>query len=185
MSDDMLDRITERIAFHEGETARLKRLYNDLAGFDGREPGYTDTGSVSTPATAATTHRWKTGDFVGTKLATATAMVLKARERKNVIKFPELHAALVAGTFEFAMSGKEKQIQALRNSLGKNSTTFKRFPETDEIGLAEWYEKRERKPRRARAPITNGNGSGQVPESAIDTQAATMQPSPSPQQPTE
>ena len=179
---ETLERIVERIAFHETETFRLKKLYNDVAGIEGREPGYTDLGSISAPATAATTHRWKTGDFVGKKMATATQLVLKARERGNVIKFPELHAALTAGTFEFEMSGKEKQIQALRNSLGKNSTTFKRFPDTDEIGLSEWYGKRERPTRRARAPITNGNGSGQAPASAIDAQATVQSP---PQQPTE
>jgi hypothetical protein len=182
---ETLERIVERIAFHESETFRLKKLYNDVAGIEGREPGYTDLGTAAaTPGTAATTHRWKTGDFVGKKMATATTMVLKARSHGHVIKFPDLHAQLAAGTFEFAISGKEKQIQALRNSLGKNSTTFKRFPETDEIGLAEWYDKPERKPRRR--ATTNGNGVGvsQASESAIDAQAATAQPQPPPQ-PTE
>jgi hypothetical protein len=176
MTDDPIASAIERIAqhetqaaFHASEALRWKIFVNGADELAGREPRYSDMALPASP-TAATfspikpsIKTWDAGDFFGKPLATAAKAVLQARYEAAGKPAPasveEIREALLQGTYDFGTTNAEQQRQSIRISLGKNSTTFVKLPNTDLFGLPEWYGQRPRVPRFR----LNRNGSSEVP----------------------
>jgi hypothetical protein len=175
MTDDPIATAIERItqhetqaAFHTGEALRWKIFVNGADELAGREPRYSDTALPGASPTASSPVKsalktWDAGDFFGKPLATAAKAVLQARYEAIGKPAPasveEIREALLQGTYSFGTTNAEQQRQSIRISLGKNSTTFVKLPNTDLFGLPEWYG------QRPRARLRLRNGSNEVPTS--------------------
>lgn len=158
---DPFQKALDKIAFHESQIVHLKRWINDGDTMLGNEPRFGDLASdqsvsVSVSVTrAANGKRWEAGDFFNKPLATATRLIMEARFEAaggtaSPASIDEIHEALSQGSFDFGTSGAEAQKNSIRISLGKNSVTFVRLPNSDKFGLIEWYGARARSRGRSR-----------------------------------
>jgi hypothetical protein len=149
-----LDQIVEleaKIAPLQAQIVRLKNFINTSDELSGRPPRYENVALPGTSSTAnqptPSAKRWQPGDFFNKPLATAVKAILQAKssaagEQPSPASVDEIHDALVQGTFKFETSGEEAQKNSIRISLGKNSVTFSRLPNSDLFGMAEWYGKK-------------------------------------------
>lgn len=160
MADDpLITKALEQIAFHEAESHRLKRWVNDADVMLGAQPRFADlSGSVASVAVVAAgaTKKWNPGAFYNKPFSTAVKLILTGRyEAVGVDKAPasvdDIHDALTEGSFGFETSGAEAQKNSIRISLGKNSASFVRLPNSELFGLPEWWGKRAGKPGRKAA----------------------------------
>jgi hypothetical protein len=162
MADDPITSAIERItqhetqaAFHTSEALRWKIFVNGADELAGREPRYSDASVPTTPPSAtvpsvkAAIKAWMAGDFFGKPLATAVKTVLQTRYeaagKPSPASVDEIRDALLQGTYDFGTTNAEQQRQSIRISLGKNSVTFVKLPNTDLFGLPEWYGQRPRR----------------------------------------
>jgi len=150
MTDDLVAKALDQIAYHEGEAMRLKAWVNDADRLSGQAPRFDD---VTMPTTInmstvgqSSAKRWqpKPGDYLGKPLATAVKNILVARfeaagNSPSPATVDEIHDAMTQGSFNFETSGVESQKAGIRISLGKNTVAFVRLPNTDSFGLLEWY----------------------------------------------
>ncbi|SRR6266851_314922 len=197
MADDpVIAKAIEDITQHDNEAARHsaeaasgKAFVNEYDRRAGREPRYPDvTAPVSgAPITAImpprpTAKNWEIGEFFGKPFATAAKTILQARYdaagKPSPASVDEIRESLLQGTYDFGTTNTEQQKQSIRISLGKNSTTFIRLPNTDLFGLAEWYGQRPRATR-SRRNGTESSAPGPADaagneEAAGDTAAETV-----------
>jgi hypothetical protein len=157
MADDpLILKALEQIAIHDTESMRLKRWVNDADIMLGNKPRFDDLGvggTASIVGAVPAAKRWSPGAFYNKPFSTAVRMILAARfDTVGVDNAPssvdQIHEALTDGSFSFETNGADAQKNSIRISLGKNSTTFVRLPNSELFGLPEWYGKRPGKPGR-------------------------------------
>ena len=180
MSDDAtITKALEKIAAAEAEVVYWKDFINKADRLNDREPRFGDLSSPSAAlgsGTNSTSKRWQPGAFLGKPFSTAVRMVLERRfeaagSQPSPAHVDEIHAALTEGTYDFGSAGAENQKQSIRISLGKNSVTFVRLPNTDLFGLLEWYPGLRKTSRRktgddtAASTDADGGGSEEAPAS--------------------
>jgi hypothetical protein len=159
MADDLIQKALEQIAFHDAESARLKRWVNDADSMLGKEPRFGNIAAESATGSGANkpgAKKWNPGEFFNKPFAGAVKMILTDRweaagKNPAPASVDEIHEALSQGSFAFETAGLEAQKNSIRISLGKNSVTFVKLPNTDLFGLVEWYGKRPGKPGRKSA----------------------------------
>ncbi|SHG43055.1 hypothetical protein [Bradyrhizobium erythrophlei] len=149
MADDpVVAKALEKIAFHEAETARLKRWVNGYDEMAGEQPRFGDVGAgaemAGGPVRTRAGKQWQPGDFLGKPFATAARSIMLARAEAAgggaaPASVDDIQEALLQGAFDFGTANSENQKQSIRISLGKNSVTFVRIPNSDLFGLLEWY----------------------------------------------
>lgn len=175
MADDpLIVRALDKISANEAENTRLRIFINEADKLNGREPRFPDvgsaTGSTSAVASQVTSKRWQAGEFFNKPLAGVVRTILLARAEAaggpSPASVDEIYDALTQGTFNFETSGADAQKNGVRISLGKNSTTFVKLPNTDLFGLVEWYGKRPGKPGRkaSNGEPTPSAGTGEAEE---------------------
>jgi hypothetical protein len=181
MADDPVTiKALEKISAFEAEIMKLKIFVNEADKLNGLTPRFNDlTATPGIGASAAAQRRWQAGEFFNKPLSSVVRQILLARAEIAGGPAPasveDIHEALFQGTFNFESSGAEAQKAGIRISLGKNSATFVRLPNTDLFGLVEWYGKKPGKPGR-KAPSENGTASPAEPSSTTEetTEAATI-----------
>jgi hypothetical protein len=180
MSDDQtITKALEKIAAAEAEVFYWKDFVNKADKLNDRDPRFADLGTgggASAASPAAGSKRWQPGSFLGKPFAAAVRLVLERREETAggepaPASVDEIHAALAEGSYDFGSSNAESQKQSIRISLGKNSVTFVRLPNTDLFGLLEWYPGLKKTSRRrsgddnVTSTDAESGGSEEVPES--------------------
>ena len=172
----MIERLKEKVSKAEAEVIVKKRLVNALAAEEGMPSVYsisdTDgTGNASGPTATSI----KSDQFHGLPLATAVRSVLEMRQRAGLPErsgtADEIYADLIRGGYEFDTKDKDKAMNGLKISLGKNPV-FRGVGQTGRFGLSEWYGgPRKRDPKQTEAssnddtPSTDKSaGSTQEPE---------------------
>ncbi|HEX5280575.1 MAG TPA: hypothetical protein VFW28_10905 [Micropepsaceae bacterium] len=171
-----LSRIDELSA----EIRNLQMFVNQADMLEGKSARF-DTGTplscspISLGAPKAE-KQWRPGVFFQKPLATAVRLILLARyeaagNEANPASVDHLHDALTQGSFDFDTSGTEQQKNSIRISLGKNSVSFVKLPNSDLFGLVEWYGAKNRRATPAKKP-TNGDKTEEP-----DTADAAPQPS--------
>lgn len=137
---DPIEAALEKLTKLEADAYEIKRWINQGCEFAGREPMFPDLphpGGIAGPRTL----RFDVDEFFNKPMATAVREVLTKRKEVGMTPpadISDIHAALVAGGFNFPSSDPEKQKQGLAVSLGKNTITFRKLP-SGLFGLAEWY----------------------------------------------
>ncbi|GEC55981.1 hypothetical protein ABIF38_001741 [Bradyrhizobium japonicum] len=149
MADDpVVTKALEKILFHQSEAARLKRWVNDYDEMSGAEPRFGDVETATTTASVVGSRRtpkqFQPGEFLGKPFATAVRVIMEARAEAagnspSPVSVEDIQEALIQGAFDFGTTNSESQKQSIRISLGKNTVTFVRIPNTDLFGLLEWY----------------------------------------------
>ena len=119
--------------------------------------------------------RWEEGTFFNKPLAGAVRTILEAAfEAKGAaapLSVDEIRDALTQGSYDFGNGDLEAQKQGIRISLGKNSVTFVKLPNSDKFGLVDWYGLRRRtRPRLAESLASDAATDDQ---SADDQSAST------------
>lgn len=145
--DPIVTKALEKIAFHSGEAARLKRWvngYDEMAGVDPRFGDVESEGGPSATKARPAAKQFQPGDFLGKPFATAVRMIMEARAESSggspsPASVEEIQETLLQGAFNFGTNNSESQKQSIRISLGKNTVAFVRIPNTDLFGLLEWY----------------------------------------------
>jgi hypothetical protein len=128
--------------------------------------------------------RWTPGEFFNKPFQAAVRAILLDRYAHNGLNQPspasvdEIHEALMQGSFNFGTSGADAQKNSIRISLGKNTATFVRLPNSDLFGLSEWYGKKLGRPRKTNgassaAPETDGEEAAVEPPAATETAQET------------
>lgn len=72
---------------------------------------------------------------------------------------------MASGSYAFETTGSENHRNSIRISLGKNSATFVRLPNSDLFGLNEWYVAKVKKSAR---PKANGDSTPAATAPAAD-----------------
>jgi hypothetical protein len=154
----LVTKAMERIEDLMVEARRLQAFINEADRLDGREPRFPDVSELGGGPIAGNGHRpgvrntpakWEPGSLFNKPFSTAVRMILAARHeaagKPHPASVDEIYEALTQGSFSFDTSGVEAQKNSIRISLGKNSATFARLPNSDLFGLVEWYGIRGRK----------------------------------------
>jgi hypothetical protein len=156
MADDALvQKALDEIAKHESAATRLKRWVNEADQMMGMEPRFPDAAEWGPPWAAAsatnqrnsggtTGKKYGTGAFFNKAFASAVRVILTDRfeaagQTPSPATVDEIHDALLQGSFAFETSGPDAQKNSIRISLGKNSVTFVKLPNSEHFGLVEWY----------------------------------------------
>lgn len=184
--DQALEKIQgleQQIAPITAQITELRITVNSVCKLAGREPLFPDVhasavagnGNSATPDAPLAI---KNDLFVGKPLATAAKMVLDLRYKRAGTTSPasvdEIHAALVAGGFEFPTRDVENQKRGLAVSLAKNSYTFRRL-NNGLFGAIEWYPgaKKARKSGDAAAEDGGDDNADNPEEAAADADAVS------------
>jgi hypothetical protein len=156
----------------------------------GKEPRFADVTAAYNPGAVAGMQprsfgkRWQPGEFFNKPFQAAVRSVLLDRYAHEGLDQPspasvdEIHEALTQGSFNFGTSSVDSQKNSIRISLGKNSATFVRLPNTDLFGLCEWYGKKLGRPRKmngstSAAPETGGEEGAAEQPAATETEQET------------
>jgi len=119
-----------------------KRTINSLLTMAGKEALFSETELIESGQTGSLSNiasdRW-----YQQPLATAIRDYLSIRKStgNGPAAVAEIHAALVAGGYEFDAKNDDYAKRGLRSSLTKNPGTFHRLPDGKRFGLTEWYPK--------------------------------------------
>lgn len=177
--DPLIQRALEKLEQLNVEIARTKVFINEADKLIGRPPRFSEeeiAGFVAGALGATGQSRlkkWQPGDFYNKPFAAAVRMYLESRFDVNKSPWPasvdEIHEALTQGSFKFDTMGADAQKNSIRISLGKNSTSFVRLPNTDQFGLVEWYGITGRKTVRKSA---NGKAAAQAADTNTNTDDA-------------
>jgi hypothetical protein len=161
MADDtLITKALEQIAFHDSESLRLKRWVNDADTMLGNEPRFGDLAAATHAPlpmiNKSATKAWAPGAFFNKPFSTAVKMILVGRyeaagNEPSPASVDEIHTSLTEGSFDFETTGVDAQKNSIRISLGKNSASFVRLPNSELFGLLEWYGKKAGKPGRKAA----------------------------------
>jgi hypothetical protein len=190
MADDPIQTALDRIVELDAESTRLKAWVNEGDRMIGREPRFADVSDAYIPGAAAGTpsrslgRRWQPGDFFNKPFQAAVRSVLLDRYAHEGLNQPspasvdEIHESLTQGSFNFGSSNVETQKNSIRISLGKNTATFVRLPNSDLFGLCEWYGKKLGRPRKTNgstsaAPETDGEEAAAEQPAATETEQET------------
>jgi len=164
--DPLIAKALVQIEEHTKALRRLRAFVNDADRLNGNPPRFAndeaDPALVGVLADAMLTtyagaqrakqKKWAPGAFFNKSFTAAVRQVLAGRYEASGEPSPasvdEIHDALTQGSFDFEATGAESQKNAIRISLGKNSLTFVKLPNTDLFGLVEWYGPKPRKPGR-------------------------------------
>jgi hypothetical protein len=186
MADDPFQAVLDKIVELDAESARLKAWVNEGDKIAGKEPRFADISAAYSPGgsgaglSRGVAKRWQPGDFFNKPFQAAARTILldryaQAGNQPSPATVDEIHEALSQGSFNFGTSGAEAQQHSLRTSLGKNSATFVRLPNSDMFGLCEWYGKKLGRPRKttngsaSAAPETDGEEAAAEPPAATET----------------
>lgn len=135
MSDSMREAIStleERLIEQEATVRKTKLAINALHEALGDKPPYTD---VDSKGPSLKRKGMRADAFYGKPFATAVREVLDMVRKP--MRVPEIVETLQSGGYDF---GKTKNLEkAVQISLGKNTNTFVRLPNSDAFGLADWY----------------------------------------------
>jgi hypothetical protein len=157
MSDEIIQKALAQIAEHEAAASRFKRFVNDYDTLSGREPRFANVGDGSTftleGGVKPKGRQFSPGQFFNKPFAGAVKLILQGRYEANgnnpsPASVDEIHEALTQGSFAFETMGADAQKNSIKISLGKNSSTFVKLPNTELFGLTEWYGGRRGKPGR-------------------------------------
>jgi hypothetical protein len=175
VDDDLLRKALEKIAYHDTESARLKRWVNDGDMIAGNEPRFPDIAVEVVPGATlrASKATYLAGTFFNKPFASAVKTILTDRyeaagKKPSPAAVDEIFEALAQGSFGFETTGADNQKNSIRISLGKNSVTFVKLPNSDLFGLVEWYG-RPAPRRRARLILDDIIGDAEADDSASDT----------------
>jgi hypothetical protein len=187
--DPLVQRALDRLASLNVEVARLKRFINEADRLNEQAPRFPEVDEenaasimpLGAGAAAKRSKKWNPGAFFNTPLSTAVRRILEARAEAaagepSPASVDEIYTSLCEGSFAFDSSGVEPQKNGIRISLGKNSVTFVKLPNSDLFGLVEWYGARPRKtgPKKTNGqPSTSAAGAGE--EAAGDAAAEVAQ----------
>ncbi len=169
MADDTLTvKALEKIAAAEAEIVRLKMFVNEADRLNGNEPRFGDVSAVAVAGTQTTRpamRRYSPGEFFNKSFSGAARAILVDRyeaagKNPNPASVEEIHEALAQGSFAFETSGVEAQKNSIKISLGKNSASFVKLPNSELFGLIEWYGKKPGKPGRKSALPVEEDASG-------------------------
>jgi hypothetical protein len=178
MADDPFQAALDKIAELDAESTRLKTWVNEGDRMLGKEPRFADVGGVYSVAAGipgrGPAKRWTPGEFFNKPFQAAVRGILLDRyahegNQPAPALVDEIHEALTQGSFSFGTSGADAQKNSIRISLGKNTATFVRLPNSDLFGLCEWYGKKLGRPRKT-------NGSSHVLQAMEDMEAAAEAP---------
>lgn len=183
MSDNADDPLTlkalEQLADLQAQAARLRAFVNQADQLNGRPPRFPDVAADLTSTTAFGAPKrpsptWAPGTFFNKPFQAAVKQILLDRfehqgsEKPAPASVDEIHEALAQGSFDFRTSGVDSQKQSIQISLGKNSATFVRLPNTDLFGLVDWYGKKLGRPRRPNGEKSTSSPVLQVEEEVED-----------------
>lgn len=168
MADDPFQNALDQIASLDAASSWLKRWINDGDVLAGREPRFKDVGDGTTFAMEGAVkpkgRQFSPGQFFNKPFAGAVKLILLGRfeaagNSPSPASVDDIHEGLMQGSFSFETAGADNQKNSIRISLGKNSTTFVKLPNSDLFGLVEWYGKRSSKPgRKASLPGVQATG---------------------------
>jgi hypothetical protein len=176
--DDLVRTALEKIAYHDAESAKLKQWVNMGDKIAGNEPRFPEVdagtlvGNVGMPVAPRASKAYGPGTFFNKPFAGAVKTILTDRfeaagKKPTPASVDEILEALTQGSFSFETSGADSQKNSIRISLGKNSVTFVKLPNSDLFGLVEWYGGRAPR-RRARVIDTILNDTDTSAESTVD-----------------
>jgi hypothetical protein len=161
--DDLVKKALDKIAYHDAESAKLKQWVNTGDIIAGNEPRFPDAQGPAfpweTPAAPRASKGYGPGTFFNKPFAGAVKTILTDRfeasgKKPTPASVDEIFEALTQGSFSFETSGADSQKNSIRISLGKNSVTFVKLPNSDLFGLVEWYGGRAPR-RRVRLQVTD------------------------------
>jgi hypothetical protein len=169
MADDhLVSMALEKIAYHDAESAKLKQWVNMGDKIAGNEPRFpeVEAGAVACngggmPIAPRASKAYGPGTFFNKPFAGAVKTILADRfeaagKKPTPASVDEILEALTQGSFSFETSGADSQKNSIRISLGKNSVTFVKLPNSDLFGLVEWYGGRAPR-RRVRLQVNDAN----------------------------
>ena len=132
-----IEEVQNKVRQAEDETARLKRMANELAGMAGMPAIYAQVESTETPSISSI----RRDQWYGQPLATAIREYLEMRRAANLgpATVNEIFDSLTAGGFKFDTKDDDNSKRGLRISLTKNTSIFHRLPDKKHYGLLEWY----------------------------------------------
>lgn len=145
--DQALEKIQgleQQIAPITAQITELRITVNSICKLAGRDAMFADVGAPGSGSAVAKTAELtiKNDLFVGKPLAGAAKTYLEMRYKRDGETSPasvdEIHAALIAGGFEFPTRDVENQKRGLAVSLTKNSYSFRRL-NNGLYGLVDWY----------------------------------------------
>jgi len=174
--NDLVTKALEKIAYYDTESARLKRWVNDGDVIAGNEPRFPDVaGAEALPGMTPRVSKavYMAGTFFNKPFASAVKSILTDRyeaagKKAAPASVDDIFEALSQGSFGFETNGAENQKNSIRISLGKNSVTFVKLPNSDLFGLVEWYG-RPAPRRRARQMLDDIIGGEEADDAAGDT----------------
>jgi hypothetical protein len=146
-----IERYQAKLVPLEAQVKKLKDLINGICDAEGQPPMYTDAAQPPQPALLAI----RADQYFGRPMATCVREILEYRAQQGLwaISTDELFALLTKGGH--ALEGKDEagRKRTMAITIGKNPV-FVRVPNTDHIGLAEWYPTAKRKAKNG----DTGNG---------------------------
>jgi len=159
-----IEEVQNKVRVSEEETARLKRMANELAGMAGMSAIYAQVESNETPSISSI----RRDQWYGQPLATAIREFLEMRRAANIgpATVNEIFDALTTGGFKFETKDDDNSKRGLRISLTKNTSIFHRLPDKKHYGLLEWYP--DVKDKKVKAKDTNGDGGDVADDDATD-----------------
>ena len=177
MADDPFQNALDQIASLDAASNRLKRWVNDGDILAGREARFKDVGDGATFVMEGVTkpkgRQFSPGQFFNKPFAGAVKLILLGRyeaagNAPSPASVDEIHESMMQGSFNFETAGADNQKNSIRISLGKNSTTFVRLPNSDLFGLVEWYGKRSKPGRKASGSGVPASGAGGTEDDLAD-----------------
>lgn len=159
--------------------AKLKGFVNQACELAGLPPHYADTGPDSDALALTAVGRaakWRPDEFFNKPFTGAVRRILEARKeatgRNEPARVEEIHEALLSGGYSFESTNADAQKHSIRTSLGKNTLTFVRLPNSDLFGLTDWYGGPKTRKGLARKQEDNGE-QGEGEQAEIGAQEAS------------
>ncbi|MEX2315552.1 MAG: hypothetical protein WD669_00255 [Pirellulales bacterium] len=150
MSENMQNAIAELQRHLDGlneQAIDTKKTINSLCRVMGEPALYTDADLAPTD-TSSRSFQLNGDEYFNRPLAGVVKSILEGRRERNQgpASAEEIFDQMRAGGFEFEGRSEDKALHGLKISLSKNTTAFLKLP-NGKFGLAEWYGRRDSRPK--------------------------------------
>lgn len=133
---------------------KIKDRINGLYELEGESIPYPEASAALAPAAVQSDQSSKTfpitrkDQFYGKPLATVVREILEWRGSRDMGAIPldELFDLMKQGGYGFEGKDDSTKKRILASAIGKNTIAFARVPNTGDIGLAEWYGIKRKRP---------------------------------------
>lgn len=167
MSENMRNAISElqrHLEDLEQQSIDTKKTINSLCRVMGEPLLYADT-ELTAGDLAGRAFQLNGDEYFNRPLAAVVRSILEGRRDRSLgpATAEEIYEQMSAGGFEFEGRSEDKALHGLKISLSKNTTAFMKLP-NGKFGLAEWYGRRDQKPR------LNGSNRQSEPDEAEEAE---------------